>query len=635
MKLQLLRLLFLGLFISLFVNKSKVIASIHDEQNIFFAKPDSLRNLKKVDINVLNNLSWKNYLAQAKPIYFGIQKRAIILDSIPEFNATKNGGFLKNKYKENYDTALNQDFNGGNSKLRKLEVLVQSSPLDTSRLSNWFKDTTNLYNFSAENRMWRSGDVAISPRYKFPNASKLQVLDDYNRRFNRAAYFSLNEPVWNYKNDTTKIKVEEDTTTSHTTVVINQYANYKEGKRFRDVHNSALEVNMFRGIRDSLGFQDGGNLDKNATVKLSATFNNNGRAYQNTEFDIINLRLFTGSTANNTAIINNFYALRLEDFRGLNPQIIQNGWGIYMKPALLKNYFGGAVGIGTDNISHKLTIEATSNPLKITGLAQVDTVQAKSVLAVDASGSVNKIGIRDLMPIFPSTVDSLKVRQRIGVGTNNLSHAVNIVATEKPLRIEGLSKVDTIQNKDVLSIGTDGSVNKLNLTSLLRNKNAEVLHISKEMVIGDSNLAVSPYILSINATEKPLKIKGLAVQDTSTAKEVLSINQDGEVSKVAFSSFAQKTINPVYTFSTHTQDTVLVISEKEVFIHKGAEAYYVLPDPASCPGKAWRIINVGTGSITLNYFFKDGSDQRKSIVPSPGASKFMIMSDGTEYIAID
>lgn len=347
--------------------------------------------------------------------------------------------------------------------------------------SNWKKDTTQIFNHDDSTVIWRYGGVAVSHAFNSPYNSKFMVTDKYRSINNRGMYVSINEPLG--VNDTTTVGQAADTQEAHNVFVANHYANFKPNTSFTDVHTSTAEFNFFRGISDSVGFRDGGTLSKAAVVKLSGTFGHNGRNYRNTEFDLLNLRFFTDQNSGNPALIDNFYGIRFEDFRGVNTSMIIKGWGIFIKPAILNNFFGGKVGIGTQDVTHALTIDAVSNPLKVKGLAT--TVSPTSILVVNADGEVSK-----------------------------------------------------------------------------------------------SNLA-----------------------------------------------------DQVRSFQITNTDATLV-DAIEIYIHKGGNATYTLPAASTRTGKIWSISNVGSGTILLNIPFYDGNETRNSIINKSGANKFVLFSDGTDYISI-
>jgi hypothetical protein len=623
--------------------------------------------------------------------------------------------------------------------------------------SSWKRDSTQTYNQDDTSKIWRLGSVAISHKFKSPFVSKLFVTDKYKEKNNRGFYLSLNEPnLTKNPNDTTDIGLEKDTSASHIGMVVAQYTNFKSNKIFNDVHTSSAEFIFNRGTSDSLGFRDGGILAKSAAVKISSGFGNNNRAYKNTEMDLLNLRFFTGATPNNLAKIDNFYAIRLEDFRGVNPGIITKGWGIYMKPAVLNNFFGGNVGIGTENVTHKLTIEANSNPLKIGGLAA--DPNSNSLLTVNAAGEVskktfsantlNQLGQSnwklDTLQDF-SNAENTRVWRSGSVaisnyfktpsnskllvteGYNSRFNKAMYVSLNEPPKVFNTADTasvslesDTLashsafiashyanfksglQFKDVHNSTSEfnffrgirdnagfkdgGDIYKSSVLKLAvnqgyngrayRTREMDVINMrlftsdtlnnpaiidnfyairmedfrgkNPSIIVKGWGVYMKPAILknffggnvgigtenvthklTIEATSNPLKVTGLAV-DTQ-ASSFLTINSAGEVSKRSISTLKSKQT----FFVSSGIDTVFVSDNYEVYIHKGGDVSYVLPNPIGNPGKSMRIVNVGTGIIQLNFFFKQGSDKRCTIIPNLGAHSYTLFSDGTEYISLD
>ncbi|WP_428665503.1 hypothetical protein [Runella sp.] len=345
--------------------------------------------------------------------------------------------------------------------------------------SNWKTADTTLYNANDTAKIWRSGGVAISSWIRNPGNSKFLVTTPYIQKSTRGAYLSINEPDW-YEGNPAKIGLATDTSSTYTGLVVNHFTNFKQGVYFKDVHNSSLESNFIRGTTDTLGFQDGGRLRNGYTARLSATFNNNGRPHVTDEFDLLNLRLFTGNTAGNIAEVTNFYGIRLDFIRGVNPAIIKTGWGVYIVPSILKNYFGGNVGIGTTNVTHALTVQAVSDPIKAVGLQEGND---KQLVTVDVNGVLHK-----------------------------------------------------------------------------------------------KSVAVTEFQVTYNNT----------------------------------------------TLSDDVQ----------LYIHKGGTVTYTLPIPSLRAGKSWKIVNIGTGTITLSQSYYEGNALRTDILNVAGGYTREIFSDGTSYIAI-
>lgn len=280
----------------------------------------------------------------------------------------------------------------------KFGFLLVFAPFLLKAQSTFYKENTSTLSSLPADSVYRTGSVAISDTFQTPQNNKLFVSAKYDSTSNKGAFFVLNPHL--QSDDTSVPGLAEKVTESHITLVAQNFANFKDGVTFTDVHNSTAEFGFFRGITDNFGYRDGGDIAKAATLRLAGTFGNNGRDYKTTDFDLLNMRFFTSSTSNNTAKITNFYALRLEDFRGDSPGIITNGWGIYMQPAILKNFFGGMVGVGTNNVTNQLTVSASSDPVKIVGLS---AAQDKSLVGIDENGVLHRQSTQNLNSNFANT----------------------------------------------------------------------------------------------------------------------------------------------------------------------------------------------------------------------------------------
>ena len=216
---------------------------------------------------------------------------------------------------------------------------------------------------------------------------------------------------------------------------MNNYANFKSDVTFTDVHNSSLEINYQRGFADSLGFRDGKRLQRAATVRFLGSFSNTDN------FDLINLRLFTNSDAGNTAKITNFYAFRMEAIRGVNANIVTNGWGIYMQPAILKNYFGGFVGIGTTDVTNALTVSSTGNPLKLIGLQSGSS--ENKILTTNSNGIITKNTVHEIKSDFFTSTTDITLSYNYGIYIHE-GHSVTYTLSAPSTRTGKLWKIVNI-----------------------------------------------------------------------------------------------------------------------------------------------------------------------------------------------
>lgn len=352
-------------------------------------------------------------------------------------------------------------------------------PISLLGQSTFYKDSSFVVSTLPSDSVYRTGAVAISHAFPSPYQNRLMVTGKYDSTNSRAAYFSLNE---GYSSDSSTVGLATKRMQSHNVLVANNFANFEDGTTFTDVHNSTTEFNYFRGSKDDLGFRDGGDIAKAAVMKVAGNFGNNGRDYKTTDFDLLNMRFFTSNDVNNTAEIENFYAIRFEDFRGVNTSMINNGWGVYIKPTLLKNFFGGMVGVGTSSVTNQLTVSAVRDPVKILGLGEATD---KNLVSIDANG-------------------------------------------------------------------------------VLHRQNAQSLN--------------SNYL------------------------------------------------------STNTNTTLS--DDYYLYIHNGSDAIYTLPPASTREGKTWKIVNIGSGQLTLSESFYEGDTLRSTILNKSGMYSVELFSDGVKYIAI-
>lgn len=354
--------------------------------------------------------------------------------------------------------------------------------------NNWYLQHSTANNTTKTDTVYRVGSVAISHAFKSPFNSRLMVTGFYGSENARGQYISLNEPRMDLVASpfiplsTSTVGLATSPNANYQGLTINNYANFESGTTFTDVHNASLEVNYKRGFPDSLGFRDGGRLNRAATARFSGSFSNNNRAYVTDDFDLINLRLFTDADAGNLASVENFYALRMEEIRGVNSNIITNGWGVYIQPSLLKNHFGGFVGIGTTAVTNALTVMAVTNPVKFIGL-----------------------------------------------------------------------------------------------------------------------------------------------QNGSETNKILTIDNEGVIKKNSINEITR-------TFNNTTSNTILTDSY-EIYIHEGGNVVYTLPPANTRTGKVWKIVNIGSGTITTSLPFYEGDATRNTILNKAGASSYSLFSDGTKYIS--
>jgi hypothetical protein len=73
-----------------------------------------------------------------------------------------------------------------------------------------------------------------------------------------------------------------------------------------------------------------------------------------------------------------------------------------------------------------------------------------------------------------------------------------------------------------------------------------------------------------------------------------------------------------------------------VVLNTGGAATWTLPDPTACAGRTYRLLNQGTGSLTLSRTVRTASGTTSTtLVVTAGSNFYEIMSDGTEWRRIN
>jgi hypothetical protein len=286
-----------------------------------------------------------------------------------------------------------------------IKKIILFTFLFTYNASGFAQNWNKLYSTANNNvtdTIWRNGPIMISDYMANSQNNKVGMVAKYNSTDNRGLFITLNEPDW-FNRDGDSLRVAKYSTANHISLVASNYANFDASIDITDVHNSTAEFSYTRGLSDLLGFRDGARMERAATMRLVGVLGNNERAYSNNQFDLLNLRFFTSQSDANYSKIDNFYEVRLEELIGNNYQIIDKGWGIYMQPKILNNYFGGKVGIGIELPTAALSIVSdTLNPLIVSGLKNDAACTDIKLLSVDNAGVVHAKSLQSLNENFLS-----------------------------------------------------------------------------------------------------------------------------------------------------------------------------------------------------------------------------------------
>jgi len=79
-----------------------------------------------------------------------------------------------------------------------------------------------------------------------------------------------------------------------------------------------------------------------------------------------------------------------------------------------------------------------------------------------------------------------------------------------------------------------------------------------------------------------------------------------------------------------------ILSTDHVVINTGAAATWTMPNANTCPGRIYRLVNQGTGDITLSRTVRTASGTTSTtLVFAAGTNNYEILSDGTEWRKIN
>ena len=79
-----------------------------------------------------------------------------------------------------------------------------------------------------------------------------------------------------------------------------------------------------------------------------------------------------------------------------------------------------------------------------------------------------------------------------------------------------------------------------------------------------------------------------------------------------------------------------VLATDYVVINTGAAATFTLPAANTCAGRIYRLLNQGTGAVTLSQTVRtDATTTTTALAITAGANFYEILSDGTEWRRIN
>lgn len=151
---------------------------------------------------------------------------------------------------------------------------------------------------------------------------------------------------------------------------------------------------------------------------------------------------------------------------------------------------------------------------------------------------------------------------------------------------------------------------------------------------------------SAAAGAEPWNIQGSSTSASSNAE---NIYQTGNVAigknAAGISSSTLQVYGSVSTpIRSVTQSTTLTENDYTLVCRQTSAITITLPDPTTCTGRMYYIINNGTQSLTTNYSFEVATGVTQNVIPralqgisSPDPNfgqKYLLQSDGTQWVLI-
>ncbi len=129
----------------------------------------------------------------------------------------------------------------------------------------------------------------------------------------------------------------------------------------------------------------------------------------------------------------------------------------------------------------------------------------------------------------------------------------------------------------------------------------------------------TPNATQANATER-MRISGAGNVGIGNNNPGSTLSVNGSL------AMAYRTVTGAYS----------ILATDYVIINTGAAATWTLPAATSCAGRIYRLLNQGTGAISLSQTIRtDASSTTTTLTGTAGANYYEILSDGTEWRRIN
>jgi hypothetical protein len=343
---------------------------------------------------------------------------------------------------------------------------------------------------------------------------------------------------------------------AHTkTTATNLAASTLTGITIDGSHKANTVLGNFVGISSSA--MNGGNGTITNATGINASFGNTVAGGI-----VTNGYALKASSSNTGGTVTNGYGLHIGTIVGTN------NWAIYQQDANNKNYFAGNTGLGVTAPSYKLDVNATTDPVRVQGLAagaageDVVTIDGGGVLKRttatnliqynawvldgNAAGVLKKMGTKDNfdLPFITNNVERMRISStgNVGIGVTAPSYKLDLNGTFNLsngigfLRSYNGAQVDVEYNG-----GADATMNFKNTsaagtTNFVNDTDAPILTLKNSGNVG-IGITNPIYALDINAPLDPLRLQGLATG--AVTDDVVTTDAVGVLKRTTATNFIQ------------------------------------------------------------------------------------------------
>ncbi|MEO7992568.1 MAG: hypothetical protein ABI663_23655, partial [Chryseolinea sp.] len=177
------------------------------------------------------------------------------------------------------------------------------------------------------------------------------------------------------------------------------------------------------------------------------------------------------------------------------------------------------------------------------------------------------------------------------------------------------------ETTNYIDMGVNGS---LNASGIMGSANDSYLYnMGQNLLIGTGTASKAVVFMTggtTQATNERMRINGSGMVGIGNTNPSSTLSVSGSIAT------AYRVGTGAYT----------VLSTDHVVINTGAAATWTMPAASGCPGRSYRLVNQGTGNITLSRTVRtDNTTTSTTLVFAAGTNSYQIVSDGTEWRKIN